>query len=109
MSTQPWELGNHPGPVKNAKELSASALKRLIQDSQSTLLIVGHTPELVGPDGKVTEDGKFILEMTELLAKKDIAIAATPGGYKILNSRNIPVQRHAGIRFLVPQPDGNHR
>ncbi|MFX0065296.1 MAG: carbon monoxide dehydrogenase beta subunit family protein [Candidatus Hermodarchaeota archaeon] len=97
MSTQPWELGNHPGPVKNAKKLTVSAFKRLIQEPESTLLIVGSTPSLSGSNGEPREDGKFVLEMAELLAKKGVVIAATLGGYKILNSRNIKVQRHAGI------------
>jgi acetyl-CoA decarbonylase/synthase complex subunit epsilon len=96
MST-PWELGNHPGPVRNAKPLSASTLKRMIKKPKNTLLIIGSTPDLTGSDGELTEDSKFILEITELLVKKKITIATTPGGYKVLNDRKIPVKRHAGI------------
>ncbi|MFX1254241.1 MAG: carbon monoxide dehydrogenase beta subunit family protein [Promethearchaeota archaeon] len=97
MSTAPWELGNHPGPVRNAKELSASTLKRMIKTPENTLLIIGSTPDLLGPDGELKEDARFVLEMTELLAKKKVNIAATPGGYKVLTSRKISVVRHAGI------------
>ncbi|MFX0092703.1 MAG: carbon monoxide dehydrogenase beta subunit family protein [Candidatus Hodarchaeota archaeon] len=98
MSKQPWQLGNHPGPVKNAKELSESMLQRLIKEP--TLIIVGSTPDLTEHDGKPTADGQFVIEMTKLLAKKGVTVFSTPGGFKLLNSHNVEVRNHAGITIL---------